>query len=357
MGNNEENVCQAMKVLHIIPSMEIGGAQRLLSDLLPLQLKQADVTLLVFRSVKNSLVDKLVEAGVKIISLDVRNIYNPFTIFRLRKYIKEYDVLHVHLFPALYWVALAVRSAGVRLIYTEHSTSNSRRGKRWLLPLERMVYGKYSEVVSISPQTQTALNGWLGRECSREVILNGIDVEAFAEAASDVQPSDSIVMVSRFASSKDQETVIKAMRYIDPEVRLRFVGDGPLLSRNMELAASLGLSHRIDFIGAAEDVARYIAEAKVGVQSSHWEGFGLTAVEIMACGRPVVASDVPGLKQVVEGAGVLFQPGDYKGLADIVNTLVNDQQSYLQTARRCAERAAEFDIKKTAEGYWRVYNG
>ena len=346
-----------MKVLHVIPSMEIGGAQKLLSDLLPLQMKQADVTLLVFSSVKNALVDKLVEAGVKIVSLDVKSVYNPLVIFRLKKYIKGYDVVHVHLFPALYWVAFASRGVEGKLVYTEHSTSNSRRGKRWLLPLERMVYGKYSEVISISPQTQTALNGWLGRECSREVILNGIDVEAFARAASGVQPSDSIVMVSRFASSKDQETVIRAMSYIDPDVRLRFVGDGPLLAKNIALAESLGLSHRIDFIGAADDVAKYIAAAKVGVQSSHWEGFGLTAVEIMACGIPVVASDVPGLKQVVVGAGVLFQHGDYEGLAKAVNSLFSDEQLYLQTARSCADHAAEFDIKKTAEGYWRVYNG
>ena len=346
-----------MKVLHIIPSMEIGGAQRLLSDLLPLQMKQADVTLLVFKSVNNALVDKLVEAGVKVISLEVKNVYNPLIIFKLKKYIKGYDVVHVHLFPALYWVAFASRRVEGRLIYTEHSTSNSRRGKRWLLPLERLVYGKYSEVVSISPQTRIALNLWLGRECSREVILNGICVEAFAGAASGVQSSDSIVMVSRFAPSKDQETVIRAMSYIDPDVRLRFVGDGPLLAKNIALAESLGLSHRIDFIGAADDVARYIAEAKVGVQSSHWEGFGLTAVEIMACGRPVVASDVPGLKQVVQDAGLLFKAGDPEELARTVNSLLEDEQLYLQTARRCAERAAEYDIKKTAEGYWRVYNG
>ena len=213
--------------------------------------------------------------------------------------------------------------------------------------MERLVYGKYSEVVSISPQTRTALNLWLGRECSREVILNGINVEAFAGAASGVQSSDSIVMVSRFGPSKDQETVIRAMRYIDADVRLKFVGDGPLMAKNIELAESLGLLHRIDFIGAADDVARYIAEAKVGVQSSHWECFGLTAVEIMACGRPVVASDEPGLKQFVHP----------EELARTVNSLLGDEQLYLQTVRSCAERAAEYDIKKTAEGYWRVYNG
>ena len=70
-----------MKVLHIIPSMEIGGAQRLLSDLLPLQMKQADVTLLVFKSVNNALVDKLVGAGVKVISLEVNNVYNPCLLY------------------------------------------------------------------------------------------------------------------------------------------------------------------------------------------------------------------------------------------------------------------------------------
>ena len=77
----------------------------------------------------------------------------------------------------------------------------------------------------------------------------------------------------------------------------------------------------------------------------------------MACGRPVVASDVPGLKQVVQDAGMLFKAGDPEELARTVNSLLGDEQLYLQTVRSCAERAAEYDIKKTAEGYWRVYNG
>lgn len=356
MEDNEENVCRTMRLLHIIPSLEIGGAQRLLSDLLPLQQKQADVTLLVFRHADTPFVQKIAAAGVKIICLDAGNVYDPLLVFRLRKYMKGYDVIHVHLFPALYWAAFAARGLDAKLIFTEHSTSNSRRGKRWMLPVERFVYGRYSHVVSISPQTREALDGWLGREVSRHVIYNGIDVRAFAEAAEGVVPSDSIVMVSRFAPSKDHETLIRAMQHVRHDVKLRLVGDGPLLEKAAELAGALGLSHRIEFCGAASDVAVHMAGAKVGVQSSHWEGFGLTAVEMMACGRPVLASDVPGLKQVVEGAGLLFPAGDSRELARLIDTLLGDSGLYAQTALRCSARAKEYDIAATAAGYWRIYN-
>lgn len=215
-----------MKILHVITSLEFGGAQRLLSDLLPLQAKTEDIALLVYERVDNDFERKVVDAGVKIISLDEHNFHNPGVILNMRKIFKDYDVVHAHLFPTVWWASLAARGLKVKMVYTEHSTSNSRRGKWYLRPIEQFMYARYNKIISISQQTQDALCTWLRSTDKRFVVIcNGVDTARFASVKKPVIPK-SLIMVSRFASSKDQETVVRAMPHIDPEATLRFVGDG-----------------------------------------------------------------------------------------------------------------------------------
>lgn len=344
-----------MKILHVITSLEIGGAQRLLSDLLPLQAKTENVSLLVYERVDNYFERKIVGAGVKILTLNEHNFHNPSVIIKMRKIFKDYDVVHSHLFPTIWWASLAAIGLNVKMVYTEHSTSNSRRGKWYLRPIEQFMYDRYDKIISITKQTQDALCSWLKSKDERFVVIyNGVDIARFASVKRPVIPK-SLIMVSRFASSKDQETVIKAMKQIDTEAILRFVGDGENLEHCKRVAEELGLSDRVQFIGVRSDVAELVAESYIGIQSSNWEGFGLTAVEIMACCKPVIATNVDGLKQVVEGAGEVFQLGNANELAVRVNALLKDETYYQRCAEACRKRAAQYDISVMSEGYLNAY--
>lgn len=345
-----------MKVLHVISSLEIGGAQRLLSDLLPIQKQQGlDVSLLVLKREDNAFSQKVIGAGVPIISLDVKSFRNPFIAFKVRDIIKDYDVVHAHLVHSLYICSLAARGLKTKLVYTEHSTSNNRRGKSYVRPIEKYIYGRYSKLISISQQTQDALQEWLQSKDERFVVINnGVDTKAFASIHRDVNPN-SLIMVSRFASSKDQETVIRAMKLIAKDVTLRLVGDGENLDHCRQVARECGVEDRVQFLGARADVANLVAESYIGIQSSNWEGFGLTAVEIMACGKPVVATDVDGLKQVVEGAGEVFKKGNETELAARVNYILSDKEYYNRLSSRCIERAMSYDIQQMANKYLKIY--
>ncbi len=346
-----------MKVLHVISSLEFGGAQRLLSDLLPIQKQQGvDVSLLVLKSEDNAFSKKVADAGVPIISLNVKSFRNPFLAFKVRKVIRQYEVVHAHLVHALYICSLAARGLNVKLVYTEHSTSNNRRGKSYVRPIEKFIYGRYDKLISISRQTQDALQDWLQSTDDRFIVINnGVDTKAFANIHKEVIPK-SLIMVSRFASSKDQETVIWALKELDDDVTLRFVGDGENLEYCKQMAHEIGVGNRVQFLGARPDVADLIAESYIGIQSSNWEGFGLTAVEIMACGKPVIATNVNGLKQVVEGAGEIFHKGDKKELVQKVKTLLSDKSYYKNMALRCKSRACEYDIHVMADKYLSVYS-
>lgn len=344
-----------MRILHVITSLEFGGAQRLLVDLLPLQSVSEEVSLLVYERVYNDFERFIEKAGIKILCLNEQNFHNPRVIFRLRKIFRDYDLVHAHLFPTIYWASLAARGLRVKLVYTEHSTSNSRRNKSYFRPIERFMYNRYDRIISISQQTQDALTSWLGQHDERFVVVNnGVDTKKFSSVKVPVIPK-SLIMVSRFASSKDQETVIRAMEHIDKEAVLRFVGDGENRRHCEELAQELGVSDRVQFLGSRSDVPELVASSYIGIQSSNWEGFGLTAVELMAAGKPVIATNVDGLKQVVEGAGEIFNVGNASDLAARVNYLLKDHEYYQKVAKKCVQRAMEYDIAVMSEDYLALY--
>lgn len=345
-----------MKVLHVISSLEIGGAQRLLSDLLPLQKQQGlDVSLLVLKSEDNDFSRKIAAAGIEILSLNAQSYRNPFLALKIRRIIQNYDIVHAHLVHALYLCSLAARGLPIKLVYTEHSTYNNRRDHFILRPIEKWIYGRYQKIISISQQTQEALQKWLQADDNRfSVIHNGIDTKYFASIQKEVIPN-SLIMVSRFVASKDQGTVIRALSLLDKEVTLRLVGDGENLEHCKQLAKACQVEDRVSFLGARTDVAELMAESYIGIQSSRWEGFGLTAVEMMAAGLPVIASDVEGLKQVVEGAGILFPVGDEVALSELVRVILTDKEKYAIMTKLSKERAQRFDISQTVSVYSEVY--
>lgn len=349
-------------IIHIISSLETGGAQKLISELLPaLRQLGTQATLIVFRRTGNHLEKLLTDNGIEIISLDIDNLRSPRVIPALRPYISRAKLAHVHLFPTLYFAAAAAVGLSTPLIYTEHSTTNRRRSRKWLRSIERSVYRAYREIVAISPQTAHSLEEWLGQKAASKIttIENGIDIRTIREAIpiSPCPGSKSILMISRFTRSKDQKTVIRALPHVaDKDIKLIFAGDGTTLPECRQLAEQLGLSDRVLFLGSRTDTPSLSKGATIGVQSSNWEGFGLTAVEMMAAGLPVIASDVNGLRQVVEGAGLLFPKGDEKALADRINALLADTALYEETVEKVTRRADHYSITRTALEYNSLYD-
>ncbi len=345
-----------MKILHIISSLETGGAQRLLSDILPIMARDNEVTLLVNRRVENEFTDKIERAGVRVVSSE-SSLYSLKNIFTIAEQSRHNDITHVHLFPTVYWAAFASLFSASKFVYTEHSTSNRRRGKWYLRPIEIFVYSRYAKIISISQQTQNSLIDWLGvKESKRLVVINnGVDLAAFQGLKKGKKYPRTLIMVSRFVASKDQETVIKAMKRLRDDIHIIFVGDGENLNACQEYAASCNLLDRVHFEGCQTDVASWLAMADIGIQSSNWEGFGLTAIEMMAAGLPVVGTEVNGLKQVIEGAGLLFPVGDEKELAGIINRLFSDEEYYTLVASRCFERSKLYDVSYTVAGYLSLY--
>lgn len=356
----------ALRVLQVIPSLAIGGAEVLVSTLAdPFRELGLDIHFWLFTEEGSPLERQMTEAGFTAFYSGCNRRYHPNQVFRLATHFKKYnyDIIHAHLFPPLWMVPIARRMARTtsKLVFTEHSTSNSRR-RAMFRPIERWVYSQYDRVVCISEGVRNALEEWIGNHRGGfEVIHNGIPLDRFANVDPlprteliGTEEATIVLMVASFREQKDHRTVVYATRTL-PDVHLVFVGRGPLEQSIKDLVRSLGMEHRVHFLGQRNDVERVMASADIYVQSSLSEGFGIAALEAMASGLPTIASDVPGLAEVVGDAGLLFPAGNAEQLALLIRKLQTDRQLRETLRLRARQRAASLSIESTAYRYVELY--
>lgn len=357
-----------MRILHIITSLRAGGAEKLLLESIPMYVEEGIIVDLLLLDGEDSIfLQSLKKLNICNIYTFNISIYNPLLIFKIRRYLKKYDIVHVHLFPTLYWVSLAkyLSKSISKLVYTEHNTYNKRRNKIWLRPLEKFIYQKYNKIICISEKTKENLKKWLGDIDNRKylVVNNGINLERYNRAI----PFDKtllgissntriILMTARFNVQKDPNTLIRAFNKLaEQDIYLLFVGDGILRKESENLAKVLNVENRVLFLGIRDDVPELIKMSDICVLSSNWEGFGLVAVEYMAAQRPAVVSDVDGLRDIVNGAGIVFEKGNEDDLKYKLELLLNNELMYNEISEKCYNRALNFGIDKMVNTYINVY--
>ncbi|MBM4369786.1 MAG: glycosyltransferase, partial [Deltaproteobacteria bacterium] len=113
----------------------------------------------------------------------------------------------------------------------------------------------------------------------------------------------------------------------------------------------------LEWLGPRDDVPALLAEADVLAVPSRWEGFGIAALEGMAAGVPVVASDVGGLAELVGDAGVLVPPGNPRALRDALDRVLRDRDLARDLSRRGRERARRYGMERMVGSYVDIWEG
>lgn len=362
-----------MKILQIINSLATGGAEKLLLDTLPLYRKagiEMDVLLLWDNNQPFTVALKALNCCKVMVlnsSENHKDIYALSNILKLRKYLKDYDIAHVHLFPAQYYVVLAnlINGNSCTLVFTEHSTSNRRIRNPFFRTIDSFFYNKYTRLIAINEDVKNALNVYkLNKLNFIKIIFNGVDVAKYITAnglnKKNIDPKYEIdnryiVQVSSFHEPKDHTTLVQSLKYLPDYIKLILVGKGILESKIKKYIEYEKLNSRVIFLGQRMDVPQLLKTVDVVVLSSKYEGLSLSSIEGMASGKPFLASNVPGLKDVVEGAGVLFEQGNAEELASKIMELMDNSELYKQVANACQERAKQYDIQVMVEKHIELY--
>lgn len=360
-----------MKILQVINSLETAGAEKLILDTIPLYVKEGiemDILLLWDNDFPfTNALRKLNCCNIYILkkSENRKDVYNPSAILGIKKILNNYDIAHLHVFPSQYFAVFAnlLNGGKTKLILTEHNTSNSRIKNRVFKPIEHFVYDKYDKVICITDEIKDIYQNYLGLPNKLVTINNGIDINKIntsqAYTKSDLGYAEDeklLIMVARFEDQKDQDTLIKSLVHLPTQYKLLLVGAGKRRKELEDLVSKLNLSERVNFLGQRMDVYKLIKSADFVVLSSHFEGLSLSSVEGLASGKPFIASDVPGLTEIVKDAGILFKRGDEKQLANIILSFENNKEFYDSIVVKCLERANKYDISKMVNKYIELYH-
>ena len=335
---------ETMKVCHVITRLIVGGAQEnTVATCIGLHKRGHDVTLVTGAQTgpEGSLLAHVGDVPVQILD-DLRREPNPWRDARLCASLvklfceQHYDIVHTHSGKAGIIGRLAARLAKVPVVvHTIHGPSFYARQNpfgNWLFRwLEQVAAEWTTQFVSVADamteQYQAA--GVTGKFVT---IHSGMNIEAFARAKPPTEKRELVVgKVARLFRLKGHELLFEAAPKIIeavPNVKFLLVGDGIYRERYERWAERLGLRDRFEFTGLVrpEEMPSQIARMDVLVHLSLREGLPRTLPQALACGKPVVAFDVDGAREVCRDGetGFLIRPCDAMALADAVIRLLRD---------------------------------
>ena len=364
-----------MKIAHIINTMGSGGAEKLLTELLPsIQGFEHESILIVLNKngSKEEYINILSNKGIK--TIFVKNsglLYSPIYIPLLRRIlnIEKPDVIHVHLFPAQYWTVLAclfkLKFKPI-LVTTEHNNNNRRIGNSLFKIIERFIYSRFDKIIAISPNVKQCLINWVVPSTNITMIHNGvalnkvrsaekIDLQQILNLSDNYKNYYYLLMVARFEKQKDHETLIKAMDLLPDNFILLLAGEGSLKSNAELLAQKSSQKNRILFLGYRNDVYSLMKSVNLNILSTNYEGFSGVTLEMLGTGTPFIGSDVVGVNDIATDPEFLFSKGNHKELANKILKIYEskDLQNYLsELGIKIAEK---FSINLMVSSYLNLY--
>ncbi len=335
----------ARRVLHVIDSLDLGGAQTFLLDLvthLDRSRYDPEVASMHGRGVYAAAFET---AGITTHVLSPKK-WPPYYVLNFWNLLRRerYDILHFHLFGAnLCAKPLAIAQGHPAIVVHDQCNDASRERNPLLLAADALANRGVSRIIAVSGSVRRYLSD---REdvpdSNLTMIPNGIDASAFYPATEDQRkearralgiPFSAFVIggIGRLVEQKNFDLFLEvALRTINvhPEVLFVIAGTGPLERQLREKLESSGHGASIRFLGHVTDRPRLFHALDALLMTSDFEGTPMALLEAMACGLPVVASSVDGIAEVCTDNrdGLLVSPRNLKGFCSNVDRMIRDPE-------------------------------
>jgi glycosyltransferase involved in cell wall biosynthesis len=356
-----------VRIVQLIPSLAVGGLERVATTL-TLQLHERGNDVIVCsRGAELNLAfqDALQSAGVPIVRIP-RPRPNPralvASVRALAPLLREHrpDIVHAHN-PAAAVVAAFARPRETAIVMTYHGVAPSQ-----LRLAARPLALAADIVVGIGPAASEEIARAGFPRARLRTVNNAVDASVSRprdEIRSELGLADDdevVTMVGRYAEEKNHALLLDAFAQLDrPRLRGVLVGVGPLEAELRQRVRELGLDDRVLLTGARADAIDVVAASDVLALTSRREGLGLTLIEALSVGTPVVATAVGGIIDVVgDGeAGLLVPSGDVAALRDAIERLLDDAELRNRLVANGRRRVAEaFTVEDMVAGYLDAYS-
>jgi glycosyltransferase involved in cell wall biosynthesis len=364
--------CSLIRVAHIIGSTGLYGAERwILALMRSIDARQAECTLV-------NLADAAGETSTVVKAARSRNLravdfptggrFNPFGILLFSGWVRRsgFDILHAHGYKSDIYGLCAAMITGRKAVSTPHGWSRMEKG--WKIKMyesvDRVCLRFMDCACPLSPELREDLRRCGVKEDKNVYIRNGVDLDEIdAVRPQDGKPNGMVLIgyVGRLVEGKNIPDLLRAFRSVKDgrgNMRLVVVGEGPLEPELRRTAAAMAIEDSVLFAGYRSDALSLLKTFDVLALPSRSEGIPRSVMEAMAAGVPVVASDIPGNRELVEHrrTGLLFPADDTERLAEAILYLVDHPADAREMSVRARERMERhFSAGRMSEEYLSLY--
>jgi glycosyltransferase involved in cell wall biosynthesis len=327
-----------IRILHVITWLGVGGAERLvLMAATRLPSAQFESAVCCFTK-RGPFGDDAERLGVKVWCLgEFPSLRHPLVLFQLYRIIREFrpDIVHTHLqAPNLYGRLMAF-AARVPVVVTSEHNVYTAKARRYIF-VERLLARRTNAIIAVSEEVRRFLSAQLGLNPSQiQLVENGIATEHPSPERVDALrqqlelPAGAVVLgtVASLTAKKGHAYLLQALAALSDRgivCTLLLAGDGPERQALEARAVRLGISGQVRFLGVQPHVADVLAVMDIFVLPSITEGLPLALLEAMAATKPVIATAVGGIPEVITTGvnGMLVEREAVQPLADAIETLV-----------------------------------
>lgn len=278
---------------------------------------------------------------------------------------KQPDLIYCHyLFPTGYIGWMAKKVIRKPLVITCHGSDVYVADKSpWLKKLVNKTVDSADRIITVSSYLAGQLSGrFSGISGKLDIVNCGVDQALFNPAGAERERQETpiiILFVGALNENKNALGLIRAAADLQLDFRLQLVGSGPLKEELVKVATEMGISDKVDFVGAVSKskLPEYYRGADILVMPSLKEAFGLVALEAMACGLPVAVSNREGLAELIQDGvdGLLFDPENEEDVRDAILRLAGDGKAREALAIKAMEKAGENSIDNQATKIKKIF--
>lgn len=360
-----------MRILHLIETLDFGGAEKIVISLANATAASHEVAICCVKHVGE--LGGEVDTRVKVFALGKGEGNDPRLPWRLARILREgrYDVLHTHNWGVFLEGGIGAMLAGTPVrVHTVHGPY--REYPPGIVPrlklalrhlLERRVARHFDRVAGVSDAIARYMVHDIGMSpvnvCT---VHNGIPVQDAGIAAPAGGPEEAVFLtVGRLAEIKNHALMLRAFRRAldaGARARLRIAGDGPERGAIDARRRELGLEQAVDLLGFRDDIPELLRGADVFLLTSRYEGISVALLESMRAGLPVIATRVGGIPETVRDGetGLLFGAEDESGIAGAIEGLARDRARREALGRRAREvLREEFSLERMTGRYLDFY--
>lgn len=355
---------QKIKIYYVLGPLGYGGAERLVVDLVKNLDKNIFLPKVFCIRAKGVLVTELEKNGVEVVVVPKKNKFGFDTIVTLAKIFKKEkpDIVHTHLFVGDTWGRLAAVLARVPLIIcTEHNMNMDEGFLKRQLKLVLSFFTDKIFAVSKAVKMHSIKKDKISAK-KIQVIYNGIDINKFKQSEFKFNLQNPVITcVGRLEEQKGQRYLIATMPEVIkkyPTACLWLVGSGSQQVVLENQIKNLNLNNNVSLIPATETVSDILNKTDIFVFPSLWEGLGIVLLEALASFKPVVASQIPAVDEIImhNKTGLLAIPKDSHDLAQKILMYLDDQKLARALAQAGQQMIIDnFDIKKITSLYQKEY--